>query len=117
MKRQIRRAEPRPIRIEYEISVDRAFLGFSADCGVKPEELFDQAEEAIRMRHHAAVPDRALNGEIRYGVWCLDFGPACVIYSLNEGTAIVQEYLCNANGDYYQPSQDLLAGMVVATNR
>ena len=100
-----------PTKIDYAISIDRAFLGFAYECGVKPEKLFKQSEKAILTQHHTAIPDKTPNGGIRPGVWCLDFGPACVIYAVSGETAYIGEYLCNANGQSYEPSQDLLAGM------
>lgn len=101
----------RPKKIDYVVSIDRAFLGFAADCGVEAEQLFAAAEQAILARHRDAVPDRTPKGEIRPGVWCLDFGPASVIYTVHDLTAYVQDYLCKANGQSYEPSQDLLAGL------
>lgn len=101
----------RPTRIDYAISIDRAFLWFADDCGVDAQQLFYQAEQAILRRHYDAIPDRAPSGAVRTDVWCLNFGPACVIYTIKDKTAFILEYLCNANGQNYEPSQDLLAGL------
>lgn len=101
----------RPQMVDYAISIDRAFLGFAKDCGVEAEQLFDEAERAILMRHHDATPYRTPKGVVRPDVWSLDFGPACVIYALSDTTAYIHDYLCKANGLPYEPSQDLLAGM------
>jgi len=110
-RRWLKQQHERPQTVDYAVSIDRAFCGFAADCDVEPEQLFVEAERAILTRHHEAVPDRTQENAIQPDMWRLDFGPATVIYAVRGTTAHVLDYLCNATGVLYEPSQDLLAGM------